>query len=61
MGAMSSPIRMDTTLPDPMAMHIPDTTAMAIHTGIMLPINTNGGRGAKETGRVSDHACPATV
>ncbi len=40
MDVMLSPIRMDTTLPDPMLMCILDPMFMRIRTGITLPIIT---------------------
>ena len=42
MDAMSSPIRMDTMLLDPMSMHILNPMSMGIRAGIMLPTIMRG-------------------
>ena len=40
MAVISSPIRMDTTLPGLMCMHTPEPMSMRIHTGIIVLIIT---------------------
>ena len=40
MGAILSPIRMDTMLPGLMCMHTPQPMSMRIHAGIIAPIIT---------------------